>query len=300
MSTGLLYRQSTHDIINLVKEDVQNGGRTIALDGKKGYGKSTTMFQIVSHFKKMDWIVLYFPQLSEWVSGLYPYESTSTGTYVQQELASKVLQSILEMNEHHLKSLKTGAGESLVAIMKDGISNLKKSQVSLEKVMETLLDPKTKRAPVLFALDQVNALFCKTSYADKDSNPLTSDRFAIAQTFYGLFQKVPINTACIVAADDSMTQIRSYYFQKLLKRAPKFNKDPLDLHVETFQSISNVSEFGVDLPLIMDRSQVELFNHPVEIPNLTGYVIPALSLHETRPLLQFYRKTNIVNMGMLL
>jgi hypothetical protein len=299
LSTGLLYRQSTHDVISLIEEDVKKEGRTIALDGKKGFGKSATMFQIISHFKKKDWIVFYVPQLSELVSGLYPYESTSRGIYVQQELACKLLKSMLTMNESQLKSLKGPTGDSVLKIINEGISNLKKSQSAFEKIMEILSDKSIKRPPVLFALDQVNALFCKTQYADKDSIPLTSDRFAIVRSFYSLFQNVPVNSACLIAGDDSLTQIRSYYFQKLLKDAPKLNKDPLDLQVETFQSLSDVSEFGVELPLIMDRSQVDLFSYPVQIPNMTGYVIPALSLEETRPLLQFYKRTNIVNISML-
>jgi hypothetical protein len=293
MSTGLLYRKATHDIIDMVLQDSKNGGRTIVLEGKKGYGKSTTLLQVVNHFSSSNWIVVYLPQLSEWVSGIYPYESSSA-LYVQRELASKVLKSILDLNEPLLKDIITTDGLSLVALMKEGIQNLPKSQGILELMLETLNSTSVKRAPVLFALDQVNALFCKTAYADKESNPLTADKFQIVQSFYNLFKKSEKNTSCVITGDCSLSQIQSYYYKEIVENMPKVNTDPLDLQLEIFEPVSHIY-----LNSTTDKSQKEPFKANVTIPNLTGYVLPAMSLEETWPLMQFYQRTNLINNGML-
>jgi hypothetical protein len=137
--------------------------------------------------------------------------------------------------------------------------------------LKTLNDSDIKKQPVLFAFDQVNALFCKTAYADKESIPITANRFKIVQSLVDVIGK----STCVIAGDCSLSQIKSETFDTLVRNTPKINNDPLDLEVK------------------------EIGDAKASIENITGYVVPAFSVKETRPVLEFYQHKNLVNIGIV-
>ena len=64
-----MYRDCNHVMINQIEQQANQPqvtetlfiGYWINVDGKRGYGKSTTLLHLVNHFYLKHWIVLYFP-----------------------------------------------------------------------------------------------------------------------------------------------------------------------------------------------------------------------------------------------
>lgn len=153
------------------------------------------------------------------------------------------------------------------------------------------------RPPILVALDQANALYCTTAYADTVSKPLTSDRFRAIQTFYKLLnQKHAKNTAFIIAQDTSRTQIHSFHLNKLGGQAKVLNKDPSLLPVKRYADLPNLDPEDCVLPLDLDPAQKDLFprkDPAAAIHNLQSFTIPRFLIEETEPMLKFYKQSNV-------
>ncbi|KAJ3325157.1 37S ribosomal protein S23 mitochondrial [Boothiomyces sp. JEL0866] len=291
-NSGLLFRATSHSLLNELDIDSsKKSDRTIMLSGARGAGKSTTMFQMVNHYANNGYIVLYFPKLSEWTSGIFSYESTGN-SYQQPELACKLLQTILTANEGHLKKLKAPDGKGTLAdFVSTGSKNPRISHQTLIELLDHLLTA-TERPKVLLALDQINAIYTNTAYCDKDSNPLTADKFAIASKIHSLLQSELTNTAKLVALDNSVTQIKSPYLDIISKKAHSLNKDPLRLNIQKYQKVA-----AEELDAILPRTTLNNGFPDIQIKNLQTFVIPALDKPETLGILDFYRKTSVLRHG---
>ncbi|KAJ3315938.1 37S ribosomal protein S23 mitochondrial [Boothiomyces sp. JEL0838] len=295
-NSGLLFRASSHSLLNELDSDSSKVSdrtillckRLLSLAGARGSGKSTTMFQMVNHYANNGYIVLYFPKLSEWTSGIFSYESVGE-TYHQPELACKLLQTILTANESHLKKLKAPDGKTSMAdFVSAGSKNPRISHQTLMEFLDNVFKS-TDRPKILLALDQINAIFTNTAYCDKDSNPLTADKFAIAAKFHSLLQTELTNAARLIAVDNSVTQIKSPYLEIISNKAHSLNKDPLRLHVQKYQKVP-----AEELDAILPRTTLNNGFPDIQIKNLQNYVIPALDKPETLGILDFYRKTSVL------
>ena len=243
------------------------------------------------------WITLYIPKVSEFTSGIFPYELNSTTNLVQQpELAAKILQDFVKLNKQTLSKIKSVDGNGTLAdFMLSSSKDSKKAQQILDSSLDFLLKS-SDRPNVLLALDQSNALYSKTAYNDKDSNPITSDKFEVIQTFLRIIStKLPPRTAVCLSVDNSVTQIRSHYLEKLIAKATPIHIDPLEIKVDRYESLAHVSEFEAILPDKLDSSNKDIFPpnlKEAKIPDLQVFNIPIYDLDETRAILQFYRQSN--------
>ncbi|KAJ3276742.1 37S ribosomal protein S23 mitochondrial [Terramyces sp. JEL0728] len=288
-NSGLLFRATSHSLLNELDADSsKKNERTILLSGPKGSGKSTAMFQMVNHYANNGYFVLYFPKLSEWTSGIFSYESAGS-TYHQPELACKLLQTVLAANESHLKKLKSPDGKTtLLEFVSAGSKNPRISHQTLADFLDHLFKL-PERPKIFLAIDQINAIYTKTAYCDKDSAPLTADKFAIAAKFHSLLQTELQNVARLIAVDNSVTQIKAPYLDILSKKSLSLNKDPLQLNIKKYKQVA-----AEELDAILPRATLNNGFPTVEIKNLCNYVIPALDKAETHSILDFYRKTGVL------
>lgn len=152
-----------------------NVERTI-LDGPVGSGKSATLLLILNHLicarkenaesNNYD-VLLYFPRMSRWIAGYYPYYHVNT-VYEQPELAKDILKLTRLLNPHLLAS---------------GQPPREASTSDTENVITDLSEllGELSRRKVLILADEVNALFSPLSYRDVDSKQLSFDRMPVLQ-----------------------------------------------------------------------------------------------------------------------
>ncbi|KAH9273988.1 hypothetical protein BASA83_003623 [Batrachochytrium salamandrivorans] len=168
---ALMFRQSTAELISIVEKEADKEFCTTALvvEGNRGTGKSAAFLQTVSHCHSKGWIIIPVPRLSEWMSGIEPYEmSLSRSKYLQPELTQKFISLLLEWNESALSKipLREGSSESVADIARLAAEGDPESSFAiLEEIMTRIFTAKN-RNPVLLAIDQFNALYRRTAYFD--------------------------------------------------------------------------------------------------------------------------------------
>jgi len=157
----------------------------VVLTGSPGCGKSYTLMQAVQYAAANNWLVFYFPHVIDTVnsSTSYVYDPR-TRTYLQPTYASQTLQNFLAVNSQLLQKLKTSTDvpvEGRAAIPKDTpltdvIALGVKDQNSAPAILSALLEILGKQTehPVLLAIDDFQALYCKTSYKDPQFSTIKS------------------------------------------------------------------------------------------------------------------------------
>ncbi|KAJ3304246.1 37S ribosomal protein S23 mitochondrial [Kappamyces sp. JEL0829] len=298
-TTALLFRECTLELIATVGSQAKNSDMTIVLDGDKGVGKSSSLLHLALHYKALDWIVLYFPNVARWTSGKYEYESTNDQTYIQPTLAAQILRDMLAFNPASLAAVSSPSKEfaNLAAFVAAGAENIKTAQDVLEQVLDHLFTPGLERPNVLVALDQANALYSRTQYSDKESVPLTADRFVIASKFHSILSSSQMeNTARVISPDHSQPLIKSQYLSSTASGVPALNHDPLALAVKQYSSLDSASDFGVQLPAAMDPLRGNTFPS-IPLGSLKRFVIPLMTQGETRSMLELYKSTKIIPEG---
>jgi hypothetical protein len=291
-ANALLNRQITTNLINQPKDKI------ICLSGRKGVGKSSLLFQAANHFKETG-IVIYL-KLSKWINGTFPFESRGD-FYYQFDLSRAVLLDVLEMNPE-FKDLKYDEKRSLKDYILEKTRNKRECQEAFEAVLKYLV---ALERPVTFALDQANALFCKTQYCDKESNPLTSNRFQMVQSIYRLLNNpIPKNTFIVLANDSSETWIKSFYFERLMKEASQLNIDPLTFNTARYKELKP-TKFDVILPDKMDKSKYDLFPKNLsELSNLKENVatltVPVFNFEEVESIMNLYKSNRLYDQGKMM
>ena len=123
--------------------------QTIILDGPKGVGKSSTLFNVVYHFSLLNQksegaektIIVYLPNLSSWTSGKYEYESSKDKSYIQPTLATRVLKDFVFLNLNTLSKIPSPDAnfKSLANFAKMGIENVKMAHPTLMHILDFLV-----------------------------------------------------------------------------------------------------------------------------------------------------------------
>jgi hypothetical protein len=146
-TNAVIYRECIHDVIQMVEEQVKGDvcKNTIFIEGKRGYGKSTSMFHIVGHFIKKEWIVIYFPDLTTWTDGSEPFEmGKEPEIFYQPRLSGYLLERILEMNRKSFMKMKSPNDDGeLIDYITTGI--LKNPCETFESLIKYLASPETTR-----------------------------------------------------------------------------------------------------------------------------------------------------------
>jgi Mitochondrial ribosomal death-associated protein 3 len=113
---SILYRKCIHDITELVKA---GSDRTIFVEGKRGFGKSTTLVQLANHFLQTEFIVVFLPGIDTWVSGIYAFEKQADGLYAQPHLARQILDEIVTLNSKKFAKMAGPNGKSMAEYVKN-------------------------------------------------------------------------------------------------------------------------------------------------------------------------------------
>ncbi|KAG6864016.1 hypothetical protein C0991_001083 [Blastosporella zonata] len=156
----------------------------LVLTGRAGCGKSFLMLQLVEHCIQNDWIVLYIPRAKKLVDSSTPHEyDLRTRTYLQPSFSLQTLQRLQAANQAKLGTLTTHTkhvfekrevplGTNLndfigIALKEPSLAPLVLEAIMLELSAQT-------RHPVLFAVDDFQALYCRTAYRDPHFVPIHS------------------------------------------------------------------------------------------------------------------------------
>ncbi|KAH6584953.1 hypothetical protein BASA50_001015 [Batrachochytrium salamandrivorans] len=299
---ALMFRQSTAELISIVEKEADKEFCTTALvvEGNRGTGKSAAFLQTVSHCHSKGWIIIPVPRLSEWMSGIEPYEmSLSRSKYLQPELTQKFISLLLEWNESALSKipLREGSSESVADIARLAAEGDPESSFAiLEEIMTRIFTAKN-RNPVLLAIDQFNALYRRTAYFDTKSHPLTTDRFAlpsmIQKIVYELGQP---KTVILGAIDHTEPLVGSRYIYHRLNTLSPINQTaetpilrPIDI------DISSRDDYAVVLPSFLDPTQADPFSKKFKLhpKHMSKFEMPSYSVSELSSVLDFYYQHNV-------
>ncbi|KAL0953378.1 hypothetical protein HGRIS_004618 [Hohenbuehelia grisea] len=171
-------RDITVDTIKLLEAASQSSSldTRVVLSGRPGCGKSFLLMQAVEYCALNDWIVLYIPRGVNLVNSTTPHVyDARTQTYLQPAYAYQLLQRLQTVNAAALSELTTSqdlvlerrsipAETTLSELITYGTSEQSFSPIILDALMREL-GSQTKY-PVLLAVDDFQALYCKTAYRD--------------------------------------------------------------------------------------------------------------------------------------
>lgn len=285
-----MLRKSTANIIHLVDDQIKS---TIVLDGRRGVGKTTCLMQSIHHFAQKQWIVVPLMQISDWFSGIEPYEQLNA-IFTQPTLSAKILKTILLWNKKQMDS-------SLTAVAEEGIKNHLVADNALETVLMTFVESNQR---VLLAFDQFNALYSKTAYHDPSSAIITADKFFVASLLHRIVGSITptgsMHRVSVLAGMDYTHPFhKSNYLEAILRSTKPCNSDHglLSHELSTFD-FSNRDEFGIKLPKALDPLNGDLFASEakdIPKPHVTRYIVPAYSQDEIKSVLEYYNKVSIIH-----
>ncbi|KAG6856490.1 hypothetical protein H0H87_003958 [Tephrocybe sp. NHM501043] len=161
----------------------------IVLTGRSGCGKSFLMLQLVQHCIQNDWIVIYIPRAKKLVDSSTPHEyDLRTQTYLQPAFSLQTLRRLQDANQAKLTALTTQKkhvfekrevplGTNLSDFIGVAVKEPSLAPLILEAVMEELSTQTTN--PVLFAVDDFQALYCRTAYRDPHFVPIRSFHLSV-------------------------------------------------------------------------------------------------------------------------
>nr|KAJ3423020.1 hypothetical protein HK105_004195 [Polyrhizophydium stewartii] len=268
---ALMFRESTAELIHLIDKE-----------GSKD--ACSTAFVVVS----------------QWFSGIEPYEPSADGSkYYQPDLARKLLESIVAWNPSALEKLPSlgSSGQTVANVAASGIAGAVPAHDAFEDVVKSILAAKD-RPPVLIALDQFNALFRKTEYCNAKSQPIMSNEFAVAMVFHNILAELgQPKTAILGAVDKTESLVNSYYLQNLLQKLPAVNKTAgKALDQPAVVDLASRDEFEVILPPSINPVHNDAFAEQFkQTPKHISRVhIPEYSHSEVGQVLHFYSQNNVL------
>ncbi|KAM6496503.1 mitochondrial carrier protein [Amanita muscaria] len=171
-------RNVTLDVVGKLNqaEDSSSLDSRYVLTGRSGAGKSSVLLQAVEYCSQRKWVVIYIPRGVNLVNSSTPYAyDLRTQTYLQPQFAFQTLQRTLSVNSSILSSLHTTkklffekrelpVRSSLTDLIAIGLKDASSAPAVLDALMTEL--GQQIKYPVLLAIDDFQALYCKTAYKD--------------------------------------------------------------------------------------------------------------------------------------
>ena len=168
----------------------------IVLDGPSGSGKSSTLLQLLDlqlqrHKKSPNKVLFYFPRISRWTAGYYPYMSDggSPPAYVQPDLAMEILGTTALLNP--------------ILDLSSPISEIRSCPRRAFEIFSGAMDSLSNRKVLIFA-DDINALYCSTSYRDIASCPLSIDQLPVIRLVRTLIENTTSSFVAAVCRSDPL------------------------------------------------------------------------------------------------
>ncbi|KAG1804613.1 mitochondrial ribosomal death-associated protein 3-domain-containing protein [Suillus variegatus] len=180
-------RSVTIDAINKLDaaSDKNSKESRVVLTGPQGCGKSYLLLQALQYCNARDWLVLYIPRATNLVNSTTAHTyDMRTRTYSQPIFAYQTLQRFLKVNALRLEQLRTQTeieierrppvppGTPLVELINIGLKDQGHAPTVLGAVLEEI--GKQTIFPVLLAVDDFQALYCKSHYRDQHFSAIKS------------------------------------------------------------------------------------------------------------------------------
>ncbi|EJD48265.1 hypothetical protein AURDEDRAFT_113093 [Auricularia subglabra TFB-10046 SS5] len=168
-------RQCTLDLFQLLDgtHNDQSSVRKI-LAGPGGCGKSYTLLQAVEYASRNGWMVVYVPRAIGLVSDTSEYAyDRRTQTFVQPAASRTILSQILEVNTH----LRRTIPGHVYRTVEKAIEEPATAPEALEALLVAL--GAQSNAPVLIAVDEMQALYSTSWYKDPHYKPIEACHLSV-------------------------------------------------------------------------------------------------------------------------
>ncbi|TFL01013.1 mitochondrial ribosomal death-associated protein 3-domain-containing protein [Pterulicium gracile] len=299
---GSVVRDITVNVARALDEaaGMSSEGTRVVLTGRPGCGKSVTLLQSVEYCKSQDWIVLYIPRGIELVnsSSNHVYD-LRTRTYLQPYASKQLLMRLITANASALAELKTTekhdltplsggaggaakevavieAGEPLVKLAEVGTRDfMRYGAVVLEKVMWEL--SQQEQFPVLLAVDEFQAIYCKTQYRDPNFAGISSYHLSVPRMLmeFASAKRTFKRGAILTAISSSPQYITPLELEDALALS---NRLPPSPYYKRSATLTSYTEGLVNLP-VPERLSVEEAAGVYGVWNKDKAILPD-SLHD--------------------
>ncbi|KAJ2581832.1 hypothetical protein GGH95_001871 [Coemansia sp. RSA 1836] len=280
---ALLYREVTQTLVDQLDQFSKAAPkRATVFDGKNGAGKSAELLKLAAVAATSGHIVIYALSTLPWVNSSRPYgPGFKSDLFVQHELANELLRSVSAVSREALSKVplgkdvvlgkkSLGAEKTLADLVDVGMQTPSLAHDALDQLL-AIASTQTV-VPVLIALDEVNTLWCSTSYRDQEDSILPANRFRLARSFLPFFEGQTALAKGWVVGATSYTEVR--FMPKDLKT--KLNPPPaIPLANPQLAQAANVGKSSTELPFDVAK-------------------IDRLSSAEAWGLMNFYQKANVV------
>lgn len=260
-------RQATVDLVQTLEgaKDGASADARFMVTGERGAGKSMLLLQAVAYALESGWIVLYQPRASRWVdsSTQFAYNAERMA-FEQPEAAADMLSKLLAVNKERIAKIKlprdveladgtVKAGAGLDKLAEHGLREDSKTTVAtLEAVLDILSSQ--EQFPVLFAVDEAQALFRLSDYRNPDYERLEAYHLEMPRIALELlsggrgFKRGAILTALAQSQTDRMPSNPLIAGLGLPSRTPIHAYTPID---ETYYKYASSGIKRVDVPFGM-------------------------------------------------
>lgn len=260
-------RQATLDIVKALEngKDGDSKEARYMITGERGAGKSMLLLQAVSYALESGWIVFYQPRASKWVnsSSQFAYNEEKM-MFDQPEAATDMLQKLLSVNRKTLSKVKltedvvlsdatVKKGEGLDKLIDHGLKEDSDTAVATLDAVLNVLSTQTQ-FPVLFAIDEVQSLFCTSKYRRPDFKLLEAYNLGMPRVILDLLSGAREMKRGAVLTATALSQTDVLPSDSLIKglglpiRRTMHAYTPID---ETYYNYANSGIKRIDVPFGM-------------------------------------------------
>jgi len=257
----VMYRRCCHDLFGSIERSFQAlgaGGREPAagvrqghflLQGPRGSGKSTALAAAVEFSRLCGAVVLYVPSCLGLIDGGMYHKNEDRGGWDTPDHARRLIEGLVASHGHRLERAPAPAGRpgSLRDVAEKGLA---RDEHSMEAALELIEGLRTTTAfPVVFALDDYNALYSHTGYYEavsfKKRRMIMPNELRLANALRVLEQEPVTNGVSIVAPSYSCSispRLRIPYHKGSLFEIPPFDEIELDRMAEFYTDFQVAAE----------------------------------------------------------
>lgn len=235
------------------------------ITGDRGAGKSTLLLQAVSYALESGWIVFYQPRARKWVdsSSQFAYNEEKM-MFDQPEAAADMLQKLLSVNRKRLSKVKLEQdvvlsdatikqGETLDKLVEHGLKEDSDTAIATLDAVLDVLSTQTQ-FPVLFAIDEIQSLFCTSKYRRPDFKLLEAYHLGMPRVVLDYLsgareiKRGAVLTATALSATDVLPSDSMIKGLDLPIRRTMHAYTPID---ETYYNYANSGIKRIDVPFGM-------------------------------------------------
>jgi len=221
------------------------------LQGTQGTGKSVALASAVEFARLCGAVVVYVPSCLELLDGGMYHRNEEAGGWDTPDHARRLLTNLLEAHGHRLDAVPSPGGEgSLKDVAEGGLSRNTNSVDAALELIDALRE--TTAFPVVFAMDDYNALYSHTAYYEavsfKKRRMIMPGELRLASKLR-MLEHEPLRNGVVLAAPTYSSCIspalKIPYKRGAIFSVPAFSEEELD----------RVAEFYADYDAIPERPE---------------------------------------------